>query len=639
VKLTRARVTKFRSIDDSGWVSLDEVTCLVGKNESGKTAFLQALARLRPMDDAPSEYDPVIDYPSKDYGLYRRKHENEPDTVIQAEFELGDADTEGVGSSFGKGVLPSTMVTLSKDYANHVVWTFSTSDSAVVAHLVEQTDLTGAALEQAKSAESPVALLALLGGLGEQSEATQRVMATIQGWPEQSYRRALVGRFNELAPRFFYFDDYSVMRGRVSIQHLKQKVANNDLDERDRNFLAFLAVGGAELDEFDNETNFERLTRELEATANSIGTQVFEYWTQNQSLRVNVQVSQADPNDEPPLDSGTILNVRIMNDRHGVTVPFDERSRGFVWFFSFFAYFSDLQADPGSLILLLDEPGLSLHAKAQGDFLSFIEARLGPDFQTIYTTHSPFLIDPGHFERIRTVEDVDDKGTVISDEVFKNDADTVFPLQAALGYELAQTLFLGPNTLLVEGPSDLIYLQVLSEAVVSEGGEGLDPRWVVTPVGGADKLSTFVSLIGANQLNIAVLMDVASRDQQRIRDLQRSRHLSENAIVEVGQFVNQNDADIEDLFAAGFYLKLVNGAYEQELSTKLLLKDLVDKNPRIVKRIETYFSDNEVGTGNFSHYRPAAYLLREPKLLGQIDDATGTRAAEMFQVLNSLLPD
>ena len=100
VRLTRAKVTKFRSIDDSGWVSFDDVTCLVGKNESGKTAFLQALARLRPVVGKPTKYDPVIDYPSKDFGLYRRKHASDPDTVVAVEFELGDAELASVEAAF-----------------------------------------------------------------------------------------------------------------------------------------------------------------------------------------------------------------------------------------------------------------------------------------------------------------------------------------------------------------------------------------------------------------------------------------------------------------------------------------------------------------------------------------------------------
>jgi predicted ATPase len=641
VRLTAARVTKFRSIDDSGWVSFDGVTCLVGKNESGKTAFLQALARLLPAPGKPSKYDPVIDYPSKDYGLYRRKHEQDPDTVVEVKFELSEPELRVVETTFGAGVLPDgRTIGLRKNYKNELAWVFDSDEAVVVRHLLGKAGLPASVHASVEEATTTDDLLALMEALPEPTAGAQSVIATIKGWGTTAspHRGSLARHFNSWAPRFFYFDDYSVMRGRVSVQHLKAKVAAEDLDERDRNFLAFLAVGGADLDEFEDELNFERLTRELEATANSIGSQVFKYWTQNKSLRVNVQVSQANPHDEAPLNSGTILNVRIFNDRHGVTVPFDERSRGFVWFFSFFAYFSDLDAKPGTLILLLDEPGLSLHAKAQGDFLTFIEERLSPDFQTVYTTHSPFLIDPAHFERIRTVEDTDERGTVVSDEVFRSDKDTVFPLQAALGYELAQTLFLGPDCLLVEGPSDLIYLQVLGEAVLANGGEALDPRWVVTPVGGADKLSTFISLIGANQLNVAVLMDVAANEQQRVRELQANGHLAKNALVEVGQFVGRNDADIEDLFDAAFYLKLVNGAYAKELPGGLALADLVDQNPRIVRRIGTYFKANSTGTGRFSHYRPAAYLQREQgTLLGQIDDPTVERAKAMFTVLNGLL--
>ena len=43
MKLTSVRITNFRSIQDSTEFQIGDVTCLVGKNESGKTAFLRAL--------------------------------------------------------------------------------------------------------------------------------------------------------------------------------------------------------------------------------------------------------------------------------------------------------------------------------------------------------------------------------------------------------------------------------------------------------------------------------------------------------------------------------------------------------------------------------------------------------------------
>ena len=57
------------------------------------------------------------------------------------------------------------------------------------------------------------------------------------------------------------------------------------------------------------------------------------------------------------------------------------------------------------------------------------------------------------------------KGTKVREDILSHDRDTLFPLQGALGYEITQTLFVGKNTLLVEGPSDILYLQALSSAL------------------------------------------------------------------------------------------------------------------------------------------------------------------------------
>src|SRR5262249_3692122 len=153
--------------------------------------------------------------------------------------------------------------------------------------------------------------------------------------------------------------------------------------------------------------------------------------------------------------------------------------------------------------------------------------------QVIYTTHSPFMIQAGRLDRVRTVEDVDNHGTKVGSDVLLTDAATVFPLQAALGYDLAQTLFVGPNCLLVEGPSDLLYLPLPSQALAGKGRTPLDERWVITPVGGASNLVTFVSLLGSNQLNVAVLMDSSRAEQQRVRNLLSAGRLSKKSVVQL----------------------------------------------------------------------------------------------------------
>src|SRR5205085_1708806 len=100
-----------------------------------------------------------------------------------------------------------------------------------------------------------------------------------------------------------------------------------------------------------------------------------------------------DPNDEAPFNNGPNLYIRIANNRHrGVTTPFKQRSRGFIWFFSFLVWFDSVQhqlahakEQTRPLILLLDEPGLSLHALAQKDLLRYIDD-LAQRHQVIYST-------------------------------------------------------------------------------------------------------------------------------------------------------------------------------------------------------------------------------------------------------------
>ncbi|MGZ8153309.1 MAG: hypothetical protein ACXW0Q_11760 [Methylovulum sp.] len=67
-------------------------------------------------------------------------------------------------------------------------------------------------------------------------------------------------------------------------------------------------------------------------------------------------------------------------------------------------------------------------------------------------------------------------GTKVSSDVLSVDKDTLFPLQSALGYEITQSLFIGKNALLIEGPSDILYLQAFSSILKSRNREGLDSR-------------------------------------------------------------------------------------------------------------------------------------------------------------------
>ena len=617
MKITRARVINYRSIDDSSWVNLEDVTALVGKNESGKTAFLQAIRKINSIAGEDDKFV-IRDFPRKGYIKYKKIHEENPCTVAKAEFELSQKEVSEIEANFGEGVLASNKVIVGKNYKNERIWEVDVSESAPA---IDRT-----------SSFSP-APVSVTGAISDNTKS--EILSPVA--------KKIADDFLERwLPKFVYFDNYSTMRGKISISDLKKRTAEGGpFDDADRTFMSLLTLSGVSLEELEEDLGYEDVKVELESASITITDEIFEYWRQNRQLKVQFDLSQADPRDPAPMNEGKILHVRIENARHRVTVSFDDRSKGFVWFFSFLSYFSHLEeTEAGDLVILLDEPGTALHAMAQKDFLRFMDERLAPQCQVIYTTHSPFMVDLEKLNRVRTVQDMDGIGTVVSDDAVGNDHETVFPLQMALGWQMAQTLFLAPHCLMVNSASDLIYLQTLGDLSASSGADRIDPRWVVVPVGSAENLPTFVSLLGENYVSVAVMMDITPTNKERVEriNVSKGKKSNENAVKWV-EVTRVRDADIEDLFEPNFYLNLVNLAYYTDLDKPLTMKMISESNPRIVERVKDYFSSVGISGGKFDRYKPASYLLEHfSELREEIADDTVDRIGSLIERINGLLP-
>jgi predicted ATP-dependent endonuclease of OLD family len=316
-----------------------------------------------------------------------------------------------------------------------------------------------------------------------------------------------------------------------------------------------------------------------------------------------------------------------------MSLPLASRSKGFNWFFSFIVWFSKIQEDKDSnYILLLDEPGLNLHGKAQEDLLYFIED-LAKDYQIIYTTHSPFMVDSGKLHRVRTVVETDN-GTKISDSIQEKDPDTLFPLQAALGYDIAQNLFISKNNLLIEGVSDLIYLTIMSNILDASGRTGLREDITLVPTGGLDKVTAFISLIRGQKLKIACLLDTFTdqKGKARLDNLIQKKIVQRNKICFFDEFssIDSDQADIEDLFEKEEYLKIFNAAFSEHKDLKV--KELDINTKQIISQI-----NKALGIKNFNHYRPANELNKMSIDSSFFSSATLDRFERVFKTANSLI--
>ena len=635
MKLVHASIQRYRSIGEPTEFDVEpDVTALVGKNESGKTAVLQSLYKSNPVDRA--KFDPDLDFPTH---RTREIAKGATVKVTDLTYELDGDDIAAVEASLCPGVLDDKRVVVAAGFRfNKTTWSISVNREKVLNSLRDSLDLPAADKTKVEGASTIDGLVEILQGLESDTPTATATLEKIKAWRDSDPVLAAIDVLSERRPKFVYFGDYDVMPGKVSIPRLISHRDSGALERGEEALLALLSMAEVELEDFSSPDSHEHLIRQMENASNAISDEVFKYWSQNKELQVKLQViATAESGAEPPLDQAPLLQVRVENRRHRVTVPFDERSRGFVWFFSFLAYFSKLEEESTQpLILLLDEPGLSLHATAQHDFLRFINERLAPHHQVIFTTHSPFMIDPHNFGCVRTVIDAPETGTTVSSDILKTDAESAFPLHAALGVELTQTLFVGPNVLLVEGPSDVIYLQYLSEQLIKAGKTGLDDRWVLVPGGGISKLAAFLTLFGANQMKVCVLADSSAQNNKTIGRLKASGKLYDAGIVQIGNASGAEEADIEDLLPAQLYIDLVNDAYRGELAgTSLTLAELPD-GPRIVKRVEDAFFFRDVNKGRLNHYSPAGALLRM-KETTEMSEEQLFAAEILIQQINALL--
>ena len=441
---------------------------------------------------------------------------------------------------------------------------------------------------------------------------------------EKTVARFLAGRI----PQFFLFDEWSALPGRIQLDQL---VTNDpeDLEPSLRTALSLVTMSGGSIDEF-LRVDYETRKANLEASANEISAQVFEYWTQNDTL--NVIFDSEPENVTGPEGQQSVvkwLQVRILDTRHRMTQNFDRRSTGFQWFFSFLAAFHEYESSE-DIVVLLDEPGLGLHARAQKDFMRFINERLAVSHQVIYSTHSPFMVEPGHLDRVRLVEDnpdLDVAATVRSD-IRVRDRDTLFPLQGALGYDIAQALFIAGENLVVEGVSDFIYLNTISDHLLALDRVGLDEHWNVVPVGGASNIPTFVALLGTH-LNVTVLVDSSPGVNDRLNNLSDAGILLGSRILRIGDVVSR-PGNIEDLFTDGENLELYNEAF----GTGLKVADLPSGSDSIVARLTRFKGDK------YNHAEPAVAMLKaQDAFLVALSKNTLQRWETLFTAVNTTSDD
>ncbi len=136
------------------------------------------------------------------------------------------------------------------------------------------------------------------------------------------------------------------------------------------------------------------------------------------------------------------------------------------------------------------------------------------------------------------------------------------------------------------------------------GRVGLCDDVTIVPVGGLDKVATFISLLRGNKLNMVCLLDTFTdqKGKKRLEDLIKDKIIKENQVKFFDQYIDRlSVADIEDMFEIDEYLNLFNKEFDKEF-TKINSTD-IDNTKAIIPQINKI-----INRTRFNHYRPSRYL-------------------------------
>ena len=674
LKLTKFRIFRYRSIEDSREVSVDEkITTFVGINESGKTNALRALRKLNKDD---TKFDESTEQPSWHFRDCK-KDEN----FITATFSLEDHEINDIKNidktygdlqevSFSKNKNMELICDLKGNVEIAIPYSqFHTKYLQPIITIITTSDFTGIenAKETCASIQENLTRLSIdlenHSNVRKQSSLEQ-IKGTIetikphldQIKPHPNYPKIenilqkidseiipektekVKNYLIEHMPRFIYFENTGMLNNQINLSSLVKNIHADSLTEVERTTKTLLDLADLDPEELlklnsEESKNEEQIRKDKDTLSQlchhksmSLSQEFDSIWKQNEHS-VSIVLN------------GDYLRLWVTNKRDNLRLQFEERSRGYQWYFSFYVIFNvESENKHKDSILLLDEPALFLHALGQSDFLKKVLPQLAEKNQIIYTTHSPFLLDLDRPDSIHTVtmnKEDDRHESHISDKHWATDKDALFPLQSALGYSLAQNMFIGRNNVIVEGITDFWILDGISKLFIANGEKGLE-NLVITPVGGATKAVMYATTYVSQELNVGILLDSDNEGKQVRKKLIHNPILKSNKILTVAEAIEKSDdpMSLEDIFPESEYLHFVKLAYANIKDAEI---ELDSSNPMIVKRIESYFKKNDLG--KFDKTLPAFEIIKGLSKMdfNQLNPELISNFKKMFSSINIMM--
>lgn len=591
MKLHKARVQNYRSVIDTGEFEIEELkTIMVGPNEAGKTVILKALQQLcKPSDVAG--FDALRDYPRSLYNdISTGKVKPSEVTVVTGDFILDEEDKKLLPEQFKncsykvwrkidntgfhslenapskiyykdiKNDLARLLAHLDKQYSvENPEETTKIPNIILAKFTVSWTEYTPLSGDNATNLKAQLEkYYTLIDEDNEKENARYAKLLEQIGFNKK--HDEVLAILDKRTPVFILFNNYFKVKPSVHLQHLAQRTEQNLLDDEYYDYgnlclLKLLGFTARQLSDLGNtQSPSINDTNALKEYKDQLDKRSYQLNAASVRLTEEIRTVWMPNPDRPEADKlkvtadGQYLKV-VVEDDIGVDIELDQRSEGFQWLVSFFVvFFAEAMDKHKNAILLLDEPGMSLHALKQRDFRETI-TRLAAKNQTIYTTHSPFLVGPDELDIVKVVEMKNRReGTKVHTSLSSSDPAGLLPLQEALGYDLAQSLFSQQRNLILEGLTDYWYLDATAELLRTAKIENLNEKIALVFANSAGKVVYYATILFAHNLKVAALLDADAAGDQAAQHENLVHTLGNKNILRTKDFVaGINKPEIEDL--------------------------------------------------------------------------------------------
>jgi predicted ATP-dependent endonuclease of OLD family len=361
----------------------------------------------------------------------------------------------------------------------------------------------------------------------------------------------------KILPDFELFEDFgSLLPNRIDLEDI---IKSNRQAEGYKAAINFLTITGLEYSFFQQPSS-RILKQKIENLNGELTLNFQDFWRQNvgkkNKIKINFELSHYD-HTHPDKSGKPFIEFWIKDEKERLYPK--QRSRGVRWFLSFFLELKATAVDKSqrNKVLLIDEPGVSLHARAQEDVLKVFDD-ISEQIQIIYTTHSPHLIDVDKLYRILAVQravedDMKSETVVFSARSLKSaTADTLSPIYSTMGARLnQQEIIKSFNNVIVKDLANFYFMKAIIALT------GFEKECYFLPASGAESIHTMVNILIGWGIDYIILNFGNSQEQIVYASLMKEQFDNKIDLAKEQMILMEDFLDAEDLFSTIDFKKFI----------------------------------------------------------------------------------